>query len=444
MKESHMAYGKDEGQLNRVVPFGGSLNQRARHLMQSKENASQNRSRGGAPYWASTFKCPTNHSRILRLIPGQYEEQYSDDDQTVSTIIVEYYSFREHYHGALNRGAICSAGPLFKNKQLAEDCEGCTMYWEDWNVRKQKKAQGDKSRGPNRMSMRDQHVFTVWDYGLWLKIPRVDNQGNIKTNQQNQPYYDWVMAQTGDPRVNQFESKFGHLIPWPMGKTYLDTLLSYNDTVQKDCATCGAQASIQCVSKICGNPTCEYELLDPRTTTLSPEQLDSINMKPQTCPACGQTTFVNDMIECPHCLSKGWQPRRASIFDVDLEVKAVASGNGNQTLLQILNRSNPRDIQVQDPEIRKLIVPLDLPKKFASTPVQKQREIWGIAAPNPMNNIGGAMGQTVQQNTISQTQAPQGQVSYQPPQQPQMPAMTPPQMTMPGFQGQGGNFGGQQ
>lgn len=464
-----MAYGKDESQLNRVVPYGGNMSQRARHYTNSRKQASESRRGGGAPYWKNVLKCPTTHSRLIRLIPGQYAQDVSYDDETVVHEVFEYYMFKEHYHGTSGRGGICSAGPLFRNKDKSEPCEGCTMFWEDIRERRAKKARGDKSKGPNRMSLRDQYVFTVWDYGLWLNVPRTDQNGNIITGQNGTPYYDWQMAPPGDPRVNQLEHKYGNLVAWPMGETYKDTLLQYNDrTVRNDCSTCGTMGGIRCVMKICGNPNCEHPVYDPADTTMSPEQREKLENEPYTCPVCGQTNFINEMIECQTCLQNGWEPRRATIFDIDLEVTAVGT-KGQQTVLQILQRSNPRPIQIADPELLKTVAALDLAKQFSPTPVEKQRELWGISShggqvqqpgQGQAPSMPSMMGQGMQQQPMNQqpqmgmqqqTQmGPQGQgyqTQHQQPmqqQQPQQPAM--PQMGtgvyMPGLAG--GNFGGQQ
>lgn len=384
-----MAYGKDESQLNKIVPFGGNISQRARHYAKSREQARERRGRGGgAPYWRNVLKCPTSHSRLVRLIPGQYEQLVTYDDETITKEVFEYHIFREHYHGATGRGAICSAGPLYRNKDKSDDCPGCSMFWEDVKERRAKNARGDKSKGPNRISMRDQYVFTVWDYGLWLKIPDTDRNGNARTDDNGQPYTSWHMAPSNDPRVNQYEHKYGMLIPWPMGETYKDTLLQYNDkSVRNDCATCGTQGSIQCVQKICGNPNCEHPVYDPSDTTMSPEQIDKLESEPYTCPVCNETNFINEMVECSVCLQNGQEPRRASIFDIDLEVTAVGT-KGQQTVLQILNRSTPRPIQIADPEILKTVGPLDLARQFSPTPPDKQRGMWGIDD-SPRQQQGG-------------------------------------------------------
>ncbi len=418
-----MSFGKNPEQLNRVVPYGGNLSQRARHLSQAKQ---QSRSSGGAaPYWVETFKVPTDHARFGRLIPGQYIQEVSFDGQTVEKIPYEYVMFKEHFMGGhVNRGGICSSGPLFSNRQLRQPCRGCDIFWEDVEVRKAKKAAGDKTKGPNRISTRDMFAFTWWDYGIWYHTPRRDGNGQPVLDQSNNPRFDWVMGQENDPRYHGCEMKYGHLIAWPMGDTYKETLLSANDYIMQDCSNCGGRGVIQFVSKNCGG--CGSVVYDA-STSMTPEQRTSIDNNPYQCQ-CGFNGFLTETINCAQC----GNGRRASIFDVDLQITSVGS-KGQQTFLQILNRSEPRPVQVQDPSVLAAIQPLDLIKKFSPTPINKQIEWWGSGQP-----------------TAPAPQTPQAPMGHQypgmpapGPQVPQPPAMqavlapqhtTTPVPTMMGFQ----------
>lgn len=362
-----MSFGKNPEQLGRVVPYGGNLSQRARHLA----HARQNRGSGGgaAPYWKDTLKVPQDHARFGRLIPGAYVQPVSFDGKTVEQVTYEYVMFKEHFMGGrVNRGGICSSGPLFSSRQHRDPCHGCDIFWEDVEVRKAKKQSGDKTKGPNRISLRDMYAFTWWDYGAWYHAPRKDGQGRIVTDQNGAPRLDWVMGQENDSRYSGCEWKYGHLLAWPMGETYRDTLLSANDYIMQDCANCGGRGVIQFVSKNCAG--CGATVYDA-ATSLTPEQRTQVDNSPHQCQ-CGHNGFLTEMINCGSC----GNGKRASVFDVDLQITAVGS-KGQQTFLQILNRSEPRPIQVQDPEVLKGIQPLDLIQKFSPTPLDKQAEWWG-------------------------------------------------------------------
>lgn len=430
-----MSFGKDPRGADGVTPFGGgTMSQRDQFRKKQAQAARAQRAVTSVPYWKDTFKLPQDHSRIGRFIPGAYKQLYTLDDETVQEQVLEYVIYNEHFHGASKRGCICSAGPLFRNKKKAEPCLGCGMFWEDVQARKQKKARGDNSKGPNRMSLRSSYAFNWYDYGLWLKLPQTDAHGAIVMNQNTgQPYYDWTAVPPNDPRQQQFEGKWGNLVPWPMNETHKDQLFKYMDmTIRHDCAACGSQGSIMCTAKVCGNPACRYMVYDPQNTTLTMQQRDELDATPYTCPNCNQTNFIEEVLGCRVCAAHNMTPRRAGLFDVDLDLVAVPSGDGKQTNLQILNRSNPRPLQVTDPEVLKTIKPLDLISKFQPTPVEKQSEVWGIPLERdaPTGVPGAPMG------------VPMGmpmQVGMQPQAQPQhsIPGAPPtglPQQQMPTFQ----------
>lgn len=406
------SFGKDTSQLVGVEPYGGNLSQRTNAIRNAKK---ESRSGGGSrPYWSGALKIPEDHSRVLRFIPGQHKQMYSEDGTTAPhEVQLEYIMFREHYHGGVRKGGICSAGPLFKNREQRDPCRGCELFWEDVGENRNRK----KSERVKRMSMRDMYAFTVWDYGLWVKVTSRGNDGK--------EYYDWEPAPMGDPRAQTMEHKYGNLVHFSMGQTYFDTIFDYNDkTIQHDCATCGSHGSIRSTLKMCGNPQCQAVIVDLTTTTLTPEQLKQFNERPYNCPRCGSVGFAAELIECDNCAANGWTPRRASFFDVDLEVSATGS-KGNQTYLQILNRWGPQAIQVQDPEVLQKIKPLSLEKIYSPTPMDRQVQIWGSSTPT-------------QQQAPPQQFTPQHQYNQQPAQfgQPAMPpqhAAAPPQL--PGLPG---------
>lgn len=376
-----MAFGKDPRGAENVIPYGGGTMQQRDALRRTKQKEARAQRGSGAPYWKGTFKLPQEFSRLGRFIAGAYPNTYSLDGETTQTDTLEYYIYAEHFHGASRRGAICSAGPFYANKKKAEPCAGCQMFWEDVRERQAKKARGDRSKGPNRMSRRDMFAFNWWDYGLWLKLPRTDVDGNVIINPNtNQPYTDWEMAHPSDPRQAQYESKWGNLVVWPMSETYKDQLFAYADrTICNDCATCGSQGTVVAVAKVCGNPNCGRTVYDPQSTSMSVEKQRKIDATPYRCEHCGEELFLREILSCRVCGQYGAAPKRATIFDVDLELIAVPSGDGKQTNLQILNRSNIRSIQVADPQILSSIKPLDLITKFKPTPLEKQHELWGIS-----------------------------------------------------------------
>jgi hypothetical protein len=361
-----MSFGKNSDNLKR------SFQQQARTQARRTTGGS-----GGAPYWKGAFAPSDYAPGVIRLIPGDYPQALTRDKETIVTESLTYVQYREHHNG--NRGCICSGGPLWAVKGKNDECPSCTVYWEDVNERKAKKARGDTTKGPNRMSCRDMYVFNVWDYNLYFEMPETDRSGNPRMNNKTgAPFTHWVSGDQNDPRFQGRPWKQGNLMPWPMGSTYKDTLVNYADQVGQSCTSCGGRDTIRCIMKICGNPACGQYIYDPQNNTLTAEQRKAIDDFPYKCPHCGQETWVDEVIECSGCQN----PTRASIFDVDLQVQRMGT-KGQLTFLQIFNHSEPRPIQV-DAETLKTIVPLDLLKKYQPHDPATQRKIMKLAEVVPM------------------------------------------------------------
>lgn len=368
-----MAFGKDPSHLQNIPAHGGSIRggsyaQRMRYAARRPE---RQRPRGNSFYWIDTYSPPEITTDIIRLIPGSYTFDRSDDQETIVTDTLGFFRYREHYNG--RRSCICSAGPLWRNKKAAQPCPACDIYWEDWQERMDKKARGDQTKGPNRMSCRDKYVFNVWDYGLYFEMPTVDDKGQIRVNPKtNQPYTHWVKGAANDPRFQGRPWKQGDLRPWSMSENHIKTLFAYNAQIGKTCKNCGTRDSLRCVMKVCGNKECSAPIYDPNSTEMTQEQREALESSPIQCPHCRQIVFIEEQLECSHCQN----PERATFFDVDLQVQATGE-KGQQTYLQIFNWSDPRPIQV-DTEVLKTITPIDLPSRYAPTPPAMQLKLFGL------------------------------------------------------------------
>jgi hypothetical protein len=378
-----MSFGKDEGHLANIPPHGGNFIQRAKTHARRPQ-----RSGGGGgriPHWKDGFKPSLVYPSLVRLVPGAYRQQVTHDGETVVEEEFTYVKWREHVSKSSGspRSAVCSGGALFASKTKACECEGCTVYWEDYRERQAKKARGDKTRGPNRMSCRDQYSYTVFDYAPYWKMPDIDRQtGQPRMNNNtNQPYYHWETGSVNDPKFQGKEWKQGHLLSWSMGSTYQDVLIMQAKVIGQHCKQCGNMGCITTLMKICGNPQCGQFIYDPNNTTLTTEQQNKIDYDKYTCPQCQQEGYVGEVIECAACTPQGLTPVRAGIFDVDLQVQAVGNP-GSQTFLQVLATSEPRPIQISDAKVLETIKPLDLLKKFAPTALERQRQIWNIQVRN--------------------------------------------------------------
>jgi hypothetical protein len=375
-----MAFGKDQGHLGSIPAYGRSGN----FVQQAKTQARRPPRRGGGGqfYWKGCYRAPDNVHDVVRLIPGRYSVSLTHDGENIVTEELPYVPFREHHDG--QRGSICSAGPLWTNKKMAQPCPPCTIFWEDVRERQAKKARGDTTKGPNRMSCRDQFAFNVFDYGLYFEMPDVDRNGQMRINQKTQqPFMHWEKGNPNDPRYSGRPWKHGHLSAWPMAQTYKDMLVTRAKDIGKSCVNCKTLNSIESTMRVCGNPQCGQYIYDPNNCTLTNEQREQIDDYPYTCPHCQQTSYTNELLQCLACQN----PVRASIFDVDLEVSRMGT-KGQQTYLIIHNYSEPRPIQIADPEVLKTIQPLDLLKKFAPTTPEAAAKLFNMigqphAAPPP-------------------------------------------------------------
>lgn len=387
-----MSFGKDQSHLANIPPHGGNYIQRAKtHARRPQRSGSG----GKMPYWKDGFRPSLVYPSLGRLIPGAYRQQVTHDGETVTEEEFTYVKYREHVSKSSGtpRGGICSGGALFANKQKAQPCNGCDWYWEDYRERQAKKARGDKTRGPHRMSCRDQYAYTWFDYAPYWQVPDTDANGNLRMNPNtNEPYTHWETGNINDPKFQGKQWKQGHLMSWSLGQTYQDVLIMQAKIIGGHCQVCGQMNCLTTLMKVCGNPQCGQFIYDPSNTTLTTEQQNKIDYDPYTCPQCQQTSYVGEVIECVHCTPQGLTPVRASIFDVDMQVQAVGNP-GSQTFLQVLATSGPRPIQVADSKVLEAIKPLDLLQKFAPTPLEMQRQIWNIQVANPPGIGQQSMGQ---------------------------------------------------
>jgi hypothetical protein len=379
-----MAFGKDNAQLGAM---GGGFG-RSTFGQQAATAATRPKSSGRrAPYWRNGFDISENPALkdTFRLIRGDYVQVAVDLEGNMFQDSYPFVMWREHFHAASKRGAICSGGPYYMDRNKREACNGCEMYWDDYKERKAKEARGDKSKGPNRLSMTDKFTFSLWSYAYYFEMPQTDANGQFRMNPKtNQPYTEWVKAlNPQDPQFTGRQWKQGHLCPWSIGKTWKDTLVGWNVTIGQCCNVCSGRDCVVSRGWYCGNPNCRQLIFDPNNTTLTQEQQDQLSKKPYTCQHCQQKMYPHEEVWCHACAAAnggdGSMGKRASIFDVDLTGYRQRSGDGKQTNLIITSFSNPQPIQVADPEILKTIKPLDLLKQFAPTPPDEQARIWNLS-----------------------------------------------------------------
>jgi len=186
-------FGKNENDLNRVSPFNAGhtdFRRRTRQFQDKQEAQRQRGGGGGGGRFSNIFKPSNEGFDRIRLIPGAYEVEVGNPNGTIDKMVLEYFPFVEHYHSGLEKGGVCSGGPLYFLK-LSEDpskpgrapCKGCDRFFSDMVVNPET---GKKKKGP--MSRSNKTAFTVLHYHPYHKTESTDRDGKVRKNEE-----------TGDP-----------------------------------------------------------------------------------------------------------------------------------------------------------------------------------------------------------------------------------------------------
>lgn len=384
------AFGKDNKHLESVDNFrgasSGSMRQRSALVRQTLDQQHQGRGGGGGGMFSDRFQPPIGEveAAVIRLLPGSYDYVIARGDLTTDVIKLEYWPYIEHFHGTKKRGCICSGGPFHFKKDKREECIGCSMYFDGM----ERGPDGKMKKGP--MSKREMFAFSVIHYWPYHKIEQTDDKGNVRMNDKNEPYYEWAPCDDNPNRTNKKlvqcvmckagkERKDAHRMHWPMGGTHFKYLTEEVDKmVSTSCSNCGGRETIgHPLAYLCKG--CGDAIIDMSTTELPDADIAKIVSGPVKCPQCGHHDFLDEAIQCSGCDS----PRRASLFDVDLKVKRIETSRegagGKATQLVCVGFGSPSPI---DQRFSEMSVPFDLPKMYAATPVEKQRERFEVTESN--------------------------------------------------------------
>lgn len=359
-----MAFGKNNSNLASMPGF--------RQQARAQQAARPKFTGGGGSIFRNRFQPSTEEPDSIRILRGHYEVEIGQQDGSILKQTLYYFPYTEHFHGGLKKSAICSAGPLGMFKGKGQPCLGHEIYWEDRN--------NGKKHNQVRISMRELWAFTILHYAPYAKMEQRDDQGNIRTNDQGQPYWDWERVFPHERMKYQGkEMRDFNVMHWSLGFNHSNTLMEYDKEIGKSCKSCGGRDTIICEAWTCRN--CGEALIEPATTTFSPKEIDDLTAKQVRCASCGHEDFLQEIISCGQCSNAA----RAEIFDVDLQVKRVKpSDGGNQTTLMISSWSNPRPIDQRYAEFAR---PLALDKIFQPTPYEKQVELFGGAGSrSPVNS----------------------------------------------------------
>jgi predicted RNA-binding Zn-ribbon protein involved in translation (DUF1610 family) len=367
-----MAYGKDP----KVLGNAGSFRQRANQYQQQKE-AARPKGGGGLPYFVGQYKPSIADVDTIRVIEGHYQVPQlvgRGDDAHIEMVELPFYPYAEHYDGREKKSSICSAGPYFGSKDKASPCHGCDIFWTGM----ERGADGKKKQG--RMSRRELYAFTVVDYGTYHEVQQVDRRtGQVRVNENTgQPYTEWVKCegQGCDACQAGAPTRRGAKRHWPLGWGHYQTLLAADKQIGKSCSSCGGVDTVKCIAWCC--PQCGEAIIDMRTSTMKQKDIDEVVENSAHCNSCGFEGFLQEIIECTQCTPAGGTAKRATIFDVDMNVQRIESSDGgNQTTLTISKWSAPRPL---DPAFKEFGEPMDLAKTYAPTALDKQADLFKVPA----------------------------------------------------------------
>jgi len=381
-----MAFGKKPENLTRVIPYGGSGSDVLNRMGRAQQRTRTPRGASKRPYWANQFKPSETIPDTIRLIPGEYPNLRVDDRGDLYEEILPWYEYIEHYHGGLQKGGICSAGPHRMDRNKRDECYGCEIYWEDWQIRKD-----TGGRTPNRISARKMYVFNVLDMGTFFKADQYDNNGRPRINPKSgEPYWDWEkLVNPNDPAAAGKETRKGAMLTWAMGDAHFQALKGYGEHICQHCNTCGVRGDdpsnpvVITHAWACANEDCGHPIIRLSNTTLTPDQIAATLSTPMKCPQCGRVSYLKEIVDCgPSCgmAGKGLVPERASIFNVDMQVKRQRAPDSNQTQLIVLATSNPKPI---GDAFKDIVKPTDLAARFTPTPLAGQAGLWNYVPRDP-------------------------------------------------------------
>lgn len=380
-----MSYGKDQSQLSNIPGYGATYSQKAGNATRKRQRKEGDG--GNRPYWVDTFKPQEMVPTWCRLIPVECAVTRIDDAGNTYTETVPWFEYREHYHGRYKKSTICSAGPLHFMKTRRDPCVGCDIYWST-----PKASKGEKKV----ISKSEKYVFAVVDMSNFHKVAQVDREGHFRMNQEtNQPYLHWVRC-TGYGCTNcptAYETRAGYIQPWAMSKAHFNALNAYAEGIGTCCVSCGGRGTIRAVTYNCAG--CGAVVIDTRSTTANPHQIRELVSQHYHCRACGISGYPAEVIQCSGCPS----PRRATIFDVDINVMVTRTGEGDQTALILQNTTDPKPLDPQFEDLKQYVP--NLPMRFAPTPLPLQAELFqadsGNQAQPQVRAYGNHPAQTVVQ-----------------------------------------------
>lgn len=361
-----MPFDKEPIEKAGVSPYRvqGSWGQRnAQFQAHKKEEFFATRGGGGGRRFSDVYRLPLEDLDIIRLVPGEYVYTGGRKDGSLYEIQLEYWTYSSHYFAkkvqADSRSIICSGGPFYYIDAKAEPCLGCS----------------EVKKGADNVGRSEKYAFSLIHFAPYHKVASTDDKGNVRKNPQTgDVYFDWVRCRGRnkcEDCKDAIETRPFNRMHWSMPYNHYKTLtVEYDPLIGKSCVNCRGRDTIDWDAWVCAN--CGEAIFERQTTQMDAAEIRKIVNGEVVCPHCKGSGLLNEVVSCRGCSD----PRRATIFDVDMHVKAMETNKKNQTQLIVGSWSEPHPLDPAVPE--ELRKPLDLPRIYRPDKVEKQAEYLGI------------------------------------------------------------------
>ena len=342
---------------------------------------------GPRPVWVDQFTPTKNHLRpdIVRLINAAYPTELPDDKrENLIKVSLPWWSWIEHWDNYHEKKSVCSGGPWAGDKKKASTCRGCELFF---SLMKRDPVTGKMKLGS--MSKREMFSFTCIHYHPYHRVEQLDEDGNIKLNNQGEPWWQWVRCEIENcPHCAAGKLTLpARKLHWDMGVNHRASLFEKDEALHQCCKSCKSKNTITWEAFVCSNEECEYPFFRHGETKMKEDEVRKAVQDRMLCPKCGTFDVPRTYNRCSKC---GDNPEVASLFDVVLHVHRKATEGINGTELKIDDWEEaydgiyvPPEIAAFDPEYAaNFHVPMDLPKLIKPTEIAQQVKMFGAGGPS--------------------------------------------------------------
>lgn len=341
----------------------------------------------GGAWWDDTWKAPKDRPVVIRLVRGDYALRDLETDGTVVQKKRDFKRFVVHrIGGRQGKEFICSGGDFVNTRNaryehLGTPCHGCTEADASYAARR---GSANRDNADNQWANSlAKYGFTLWEFSKYIRQPKII-QGRPKLDRNNKPILEWVRESYPPvPSAYIQETCDGILLPAVFSNKGLASLDEKDNEIGRTCAVCGTPNSIvvrrlrcpKCLN-VLHNDTNKNVVYD--LDCVPPENHDNAvaffeynRTKPHTCDSCGtaDVTPIDDTNDDRMCTRCGNSGRRATIFDVDLTVQHM--GTGNESRVVVVSYSQVCQPNVDPAKFQQL----DLEAKFKPASLLDQMSI---------------------------------------------------------------------